>query len=157
MPASAVLSNSILIITSAILFWVALTDFKEFKIRNELILVLVGLYILHSVTSGRWVEMHWHLGIAAVTLAISLYAYSLHQMGGGDVKLLVVAFLWTGPSCGLILAVLLLVFISMHTLAAKLGWAAVQRSEQGSRIPLAPSLGAALIGTFASGCMHQLR
>ena len=33
-----------LVITPAVLFYVALTDFKEFKIRNEFILVLAGLF-----------------------------------------------------------------------------------------------------------------
>jgi prepilin peptidase CpaA len=156
MTPSATLSNSILIITSATLFWVALTDFREFKIRNELILVLVGLYLVHSVVSGRWVEMHWHLGLAIVMLAVMLYYYSQHRMGGGDVKLLAVAFLWTGPQCGLLFAVLLLAFISAHTLAAKLGWTKFDRSEIGLRIPLAPSVVGALVLTFANGCLSPL-
>jgi prepilin peptidase CpaA len=156
MASSAVLSNSILIITSATLFWVALTDFKEFKIRNELVLVLIGLFLVHSVVSGRWIEIHWHLGLAAVMLAIMLYYYRYGLMGGGDVKLLAVAFLWTGPWCALIFAVLLAFFVGLHTLAAKLDWVDVQRTERGSRIPLAPSIAAALVGTFVSGCMHPL-
>ena len=50
-------ANSVLILTSATLFWVAFTDFRQFKIRNELVLVLVGLFLLHSVVSGRWIEI----------------------------------------------------------------------------------------------------
>jgi prepilin peptidase CpaA len=156
MAASAILSNSVLIITSATLFWVALTDFKEFKIRNELVLVLVGLFFLHSLVSGRWVELHWHLGLAAVMLAGMLYYYSQGLMGGGDVKLLGVAFLWTGPWCALIFAVLLMIFVGVHTIAAKLQWVEVLRGEKGNRIPLAPAIAAALIGTFVSGCLHPL-
>jgi hypothetical protein len=34
----------VLVITPAVLSYVALTDFKEFKIRNELILVLASLF-----------------------------------------------------------------------------------------------------------------
>ena len=40
MAFSAPLSHVVLVITAAVLFYVALTDFKEFKIRNELVLVL---------------------------------------------------------------------------------------------------------------------
>jgi Flp pilus assembly protein protease CpaA len=77
-------------------------------------------------------------------------------MGGGDVKLLAVALLWAGPWCALIFAVLLLLFMGFHTLAAKLEWVEVQRSEKGNRIPLAPSVAGALIGTFLTGCLHPI-
>ena len=46
--ASAPLSHVVLVITAAVLFYVALTDFKQFKIRNELILVLAGLFVVHA-------------------------------------------------------------------------------------------------------------
>ena len=48
-------------ITAAVLFYVALTDFKQFKIRNELILVLAGLFVVHAILSGRWVSAHRNL------------------------------------------------------------------------------------------------
>jgi prepilin peptidase CpaA len=148
MAASAYLSISILIITSATLLWVAVTDFKQFKIRNELVLVLVGLYILYAVVSGGWAEAHWHAALAAFMLAVMLYFYAQNRMGGGDVKLLAVAFLWTGPQCALLFAILLLGFIGVHTLAVRFRWAEAHESEQGKRIPLAPSVVVALIGTF---------
>jgi prepilin peptidase CpaA len=156
MAASATLSNSILIITSATLFWVALRDFKEFKIRNELVLVLVGLFFVYSLASGRWVELHWHLGLAALMFAVMLYYYAQSLMGGGDVKLLAVAFLWTGPWCAVPFAILLLAFIGVHMLAVKFGWAEAQKSKKGNRIPLAPSVAGALIGTFAIGCLSPV-
>ena len=43
MAFSAPLSHVVLVITAAVLFYVALTDFKQFKIRNELIFALAGL------------------------------------------------------------------------------------------------------------------
>lgn len=150
-------ANSVLILTSATLFWVAFTDFRQFKIRNELVLVLVGLFLLHSVVSGRWIEVHWHIGLAAVMLAGMLYYYSQGLMGGGDVKLLAVAFLWTGPWAALPFAILLLIFVGVHVLAARVGWAVVQRNETGKqRIPLAPAIAAALIGTFMLGFLKPI-
>ena len=150
-------ANSVLILTSATLFWVAFTDFRQFKIRNELVLVLVGLFLLHSVVSGRWIEIHWHIGLAAVMLAGMLYYYSQGLMGGGDVKLLAVAFLWTGPWAALPFAILLLIFVGVHVLAARVGWAVVQRNETGKqRIPLAPAIAAALIGTFMLGFLKPI-
>ena len=48
MAFSAPLSHVVLVITAAVLFYVALTDFKQFKIRNEVILVLAGLFVVHA-------------------------------------------------------------------------------------------------------------
>jgi Flp pilus assembly protein protease CpaA len=70
--------------------------------------------------------------------------------GGSDVKILAVAFLWTGLSGAPPFAILLALFSSVHGLAAKLNWAKSQDSSSGGgrRIPLAPSIAAALIFTF---------
>jgi prepilin peptidase CpaA len=70
-------------------------------------------------------------------------------MGGGDEKILAVAFLWTGLSWALIFSLQLAVFSSLHGLAAKLNWVKSQVTEGGRhRIPFAPSVAAALICTF---------
>jgi Flp pilus assembly protein protease CpaA len=53
MAFSAPLSHVVLVITAAVLFYVALTDFKQFKIRNELILVLAGLFACTVVRPGE--------------------------------------------------------------------------------------------------------
>ena len=144
-------STWILVLTSATLFWVALTDFKEFKIRNELVVVLAGLYVVHAVVSGRWVSMPWNIGFALLMLAGMTYAYSLEQIGGGDLKLLAVAFLWTGPWSVIPFAILLLIFTGIHYLSARVGWVSAQQTPLGMRIPVAPSVAGALIGTFALG------
>jgi Flp pilus assembly protein protease CpaA len=99
MALAPTLSHVVLVITAGVLFYVALTDLKYFKIRNELILVLAGLYILHALLSGRWVSAHWNLGFAALMFSIMLYFYTQNAMGGGDVKILTIAFLWLGVGC----------------------------------------------------------
>ena len=58
----------LLVITAAVLFYVALTDFKQFKILNDVILVLAGLFVVHAILSGRWVSAHWNLAFAALML-----------------------------------------------------------------------------------------
>jgi Flp pilus assembly protein protease CpaA len=69
--------------------------------------------------------------------------------GGGDVKILTVAFLWTGLAGALPFVILLTFFCGIHALAAKLGWVKSQIADNGGRrIPFAPSVAAALIGTF---------
>jgi Flp pilus assembly protein protease CpaA len=138
----------ILVVTSVILFWVALTDFREFRIPNEMVLAQVALYVLYSLVSGQRATMPLNIGFALLMLAGMIYAWR-QQMGGGDLKLLAAAFLSTGLCYAAVFSVLLLIFIAIHYAAARLGWAAVQRSAIGLRIPLAPAVAAALIGTFA--------
>jgi prepilin peptidase CpaA len=87
---------------------------------------------------------------------IIMFFIHLHRlMGGGDVKLLSVAFLWVGIGCALPFALLLLLFASVHTIAAKLGWVDAQRAKNDGRmrIPFAPSIAAALVGVFMLGCL----
>jgi prepilin peptidase CpaA len=141
----------ILLLASATLFWAALTDLRHFKIRNEAVLVLAGLYFLHAVVSGCWASVLWNIGFAVAMLSTMIYGYATRKMGGGDVKLLTVAFLWRGPWSVLPFAVLLLALIGFHYLAVRVGWASAEKSPGGLRIPLAPSVAGALIGTFALG------
>jgi len=149
------LPNAILVMAAAILFYAARTDLKNYKIRNELILVLMGLFFLHSFLSGRWPGIPWNLSLSLLIFVVALYFYSQNLMGGGDVKLLTVAFLWTGIDCALPFAILLLIFLTIHTIAAKFGWADAQHTEEDrrARIPFAPSVAAALIGVFMLGCL----
>jgi prepilin peptidase CpaA len=156
MALSPIGSYFVLVITAATLFYVALTDLKEFKIGNELVLVLAGLYIIFSVLSGHWRTMYWNVGLAAIMFAFMVYYYGQNLMGGGDVKLLTVAFLWVGLDCAFIFAVFLLVFVAIHAGVAKLGWVKVQEVGTHKRIPFAPSIAAALIGTFMLGCLRPL-
>jgi hypothetical protein len=53
-----------------------------------------------------------------------------------------------------VFAILLTVFIVIHLIAVRLGWAEVQELRGRKRIPFAPSIAAALIVTFMSGCLE---
>lgn len=149
----ATYSQIVLVLTAATLFYVAFTDLKQFTIKNELILLLAGLFLVHATLSGRWAQLHWNIGFAVLMFLVMLYFYSQKLMGGGDVKLLAVAFLWTGPFCALPFAIFMTMLALIHTLAARLGWADTQRVHGAMRIPLAPSVAGALIGTFMLGCL----
>jgi prepilin peptidase CpaA len=145
------LSLWILALTAVTLFWVALTDLREFKVRNELIAILAGLYLAHALCSGAWVSMQWNFAFALLMLAAGTYAYSLQPIGGGDLKLLAVSFVWTGPWFAAPFVFLLLIFTGAYYIAARLGYAAAKETATGLRIPLAPSLAGALIGALALG------
>jgi prepilin peptidase CpaA len=155
MTGPIVLSNSVLVLAAAVLFYAALTDLKHYRIPNELIAVLGALFVLHAFLSGRWHDIPWNAGFALLVLAVMLYFYAQNLMGGGDVKLLTVAFLWVGIECALPFAVLLAAFATMHAIAGKLGWAEVQNGgdDKRSRIAFAPSIAAALVAIFMLGCL----
>jgi prepilin peptidase CpaA len=139
----------VLVITSALLFKAALTDLREYKIRNEMILALIVLFVLYIAVTGRWADLKWDVLFAALMFVVLLIFYSWGWLGGGDVKILAVAFLWTGSSGALVFAILLSFFSGVHTLAARLGWAKSRVTASGRRgIPFGPSVAAALICTF---------
>ena len=139
----------VLVITSALLLRAAWTDFREYKIRNELVLTLAALFVLYTALTGHWAELKWDVLFAALMFAVMLVFYALGWLGGGDVKILAVAFLWTGLSGALPFAILLALFSGAHSLAARFGWAKSKITASGRRgIPYAPSVAAALICTF---------
>ena len=154
---SSIASQVVLVLTAATLFYVALTDLKHYKIRNEVILVLTALFFLHVVLSGRWTVLHWNLGFAALLFLIMLYFYSMKLMGGGDLKLLTVALLWVGPFCALPFALFLLLFAGVHILAVKFKLAKAQLADGRTTLAFAPSIAAALICVFMLGCLQPVR
>jgi Flp pilus assembly protein protease CpaA len=151
------MSALLLVIASGTLLWTAITDFREFRIRNDQVLLLAALYFAYAFASGSYVAMPWNIGFALLIGAASLLSYWLKQMGGGDTKLLTAAALWTGPSSAPVFAILLAVFVALHYAAAKLGWVTSKRSPAGTRLPLAPSVAAALLGVFVTGYLAPVR
>jgi prepilin peptidase CpaA len=151
-----IISNVVLVIASCTLCYVSLLDLKENKIPNWSTLLLIGLFLAHAFISGRWVSIYLNLGLASIVFVFSILFYSRDLMGGGDVKILTVAFLWVGIDCALPLAVLIMIFVTIHTGIAKLGWKVARPFEGRMRIAFAPSVGAALVCTFIMGCLRAL-
>ena len=144
-----------LAIAAATLIWAAYTDLREFTIRNTQVLALVGLYLVYAITSKQQAQILWNVGFALIMGLALLLPYSRRHMGGGDLKLMTVAFLWTGLSCALTFTIVVLVFVGLHAFAAKFSWIAAERSAQGTRIPLAPSISGALLAVMAIGCLKS--
>ena len=150
------LANIILAVTAGVLLYVAYVDLKRYTISNTQILALIVLFLGYTAVTGDWNALAWNVGIAALLFAVLLFFYSRSWMGGGDVKMLTVAFLWIGSECALSFAILLCVFASIHSLAAKLNWVRSQNTshDKRARIAFAPSIAAALIGSFVLGYLH---
>jgi len=89
-------------------------------------------------------------------LCLMLYFYAQNLMGGGDVKILTVGFLWIGLDCALVFAVLMMIFAIVNVVAAKFGWVEVQQTGDRKRIPFAPSVAGALIVCFMLGCLRPV-
>jgi len=155
MAVTAAGACAVLVITAALLVYGAVKDLRDYSISNVFILVLGGLFILHAVLSGRWVTLYENVAFALLMFAVLLVCYARGWLGGGDVKLLTVAFLWVGLRCALPFSLLLLLFATLHTVAIKLKWVEGRRVAGRLKIAFAPSINAALIGTFASGCLSS--
>jgi prepilin peptidase CpaA len=143
-------------VTAGVLLYVAVVDLKRYTIPNAAVFVLAALFLAHTAVTGRWSVVPWHLAIAGIVFAALLYFYSRSWMGGGDVKMLTVAFLWIGSDRALAFAILLCFFVSIHGLAAKLKWLPAQHATDDARprIAFAPSIAAALIGSFLLSGLH---
>ena len=153
---TAAASQAVLLLTGGLLFYMALTDLKHFKIRNEFVLALAALFFLHAFVSGRWVIIQWNFGFALLLFLIMFYFYLKNMMGGGDLKLLTVALLWVGPFCALPFALFLLLFVCIHIAAVKLKFIEARVVSGKDWIAFAPSVAAALISVFIAGCVQPV-
>jgi prepilin peptidase CpaA len=138
--------------TVAVLFYVALTDFLTFKIRNDVVLLLLILYALFAFVTRSRFEVITDVILAIVIFGVLLWFYTQGVVGGGDVKLVTVVCLWVGTHCALLFSILLLALGGLHLLAAKMGWARTKPMAGRLGIPYAPSVAGALIVTILLGC-----
>ena len=83
--------NIVLII---ILLFIAVYDALNYKILNETIAAIACLIIVKFLISTPEGDASKHLLYALLTSASVITLYSLGCFGGGDAKLLVVAFFW---------------------------------------------------------------
>jgi prepilin peptidase CpaA len=139
--------------TVAVVFYAALTDFLTFKIRNEVVLLLLILYVLFAIVTRPRLEVMTDVILAIVIFGVLLWFYTQGVVGGGDVKFVVVVCLWVGAHCALLFSILLLALGVLHLLAAKMGWARTRPMAGRVGIPYAPSVAGALIGTIVLGCL----
>jgi prepilin peptidase CpaA len=136
-----------------VLLYVGFTDFRTFKIRNDVLLLLIVLYVLLAIVSRSWIEIAEDVLLAIIMFAVLLWFFAQKVIGGGDVKLVSVACLWVGVHCALLFSALMLIFIMLHLGAARMGWAHTKPMGGRYAIPYAPSIAGALIGVIATGCL----
>src|SRR5271169_3970264 len=130
----------ILVLASCVLFFVAYADLQNYKIKNEMVLLLASLYFIYVFATGTWNEALSHIGVALVIFLVMLVCYSYGMLGGGDVKLLTVAFLWVGKDCAALFAVVMLAITGVHVGFVYLGLVGAQTIKGRRRIAYAPAI-----------------
>lgn len=136
-----------------VLFYVGVTDFRTYKIPNNVLLLLLVLYVVFAIVDRSLFEVMWNVILAVVMFGVLLWFYTQRAIGGGDVKLLTVACLWVGIHCALLFSMLLILFIGLHVGAAWMGWAETKPMGGRFAIPYAPAVAGALIGVILLGCL----
>jgi Flp pilus assembly protein protease CpaA len=147
------LSHIIQGLAAGVLLYAAAIDLKHLKIRNEVVLLLLGLFVVHTLVSGRWSDAVLGVGLSLLVLGFLIYFFSRHWIGGGDLKLIIV-------DCALLFSALLCGFATLHATAATLGRVRSHpvdaKDANSRRIAFAPSIAAATIMVFALGCSSHL-
>ncbi len=94
---SVLLRGTVVLVFVGLLAYAAITDLRRFIIPNSIVVALLGLWPVWVAISG-----HGSLGptilAAAAVFALGVIFFTYGFMGGGDVKLIGVLALWTGPA-----------------------------------------------------------
>jgi prepilin peptidase CpaA len=138
---------------AVVLLYAGITDFRIFKIRNYVVLLLLVLYIPFALVARSWFDIVLNVLFALIVFAGLLWFFAKRAIGGGDVKLMSVACLWVGLHCVLPFAIFLLLLIGVHVAAVRIGWAKTKTIAGRGAISYAPSIAGALIGVMLIGCL----
>jgi len=136
-----------------VLGYIAYTDFRNFKINNSSALLLLLLYGVYALMSRSPYEVLSNLMLGAIVFGVLFWLYTKRVVGGGDVKLVPVVCLWVGAHCALAFSIFLLIFILVHLMAVRLGWAPTLAVGDHQAVSYAPSVALALICVIAFGCL----
>ena len=122
---------------------IAWNDFQGWRITNKANLALGLTYLAFAaVFSTPW-TIAAHAAFAAFMFAIMLLPFAKGWLGGGDVKFLTAAFLWTGLECAQLFSLALLPPMIVYLALARMGVARAKEEGGLHRVPFGP------IGAFA--------
>jgi|ERR1700728_3054361 prepilin peptidase CpaA len=139
--------------TIALLSYIGYADFRDLKIRNESLVLLLALYCLYALPQRSAINILFDVLYAIIVFGFLLVPYARRLIGGGDVKLLAVACLWTGTHCALVFSGALLVFIVLHLAALRTHSIVARNGNNVQLMPYGPSVAAALISALLLGCI----
>lgn len=136
----------------AILCYIIFDDLRNYKIRNQAVVALIALFLVQTLIRGAYFEAGVQFLIALFIFLALLIPYSRGLLGGGDVKLLGVAFLWLGDAERMVFAVFFFFLTLIYVLVAKFGLAP-SRGKAKVFIPFAPSIAGAWLLTLAASAL----
>ena len=131
-----------------VLFFIVVDDLKNYRIRNTTLLFLAGLFVVWCLINANLLLLISHVAVAAVFFVALAVMYRFNMMGGGDVKLLTLAFLWLGLEHGFLFSVLLCVASLIYTVIARLNWLPSRKRDNRTSMPWGPSIAVAWIVTL---------
>jgi prepilin peptidase CpaA len=127
-----------------LLVWIAVHDIRHYRISNVSVALLAAFFLLHVAVNGRGDLLPSHFLLAGFLLAVMILPFQFGWMGGGDVKVLAVAFLWTGLHCALFFALVLFAATTIHAVLAWCGALTSRESGARRKIPFGPAAALAL-------------
>jgi prepilin peptidase CpaA len=97
MTISVVTAPAAMLVFAFTMVYAGLTDLTTMKIRNRLVLVFLGAYIVLAPFAGFTLyEIGWSAAVAAAVLLVAFTFFALGWIGGGDAKLAAATALWFG-------------------------------------------------------------
>jgi prepilin peptidase CpaA len=140
------------------MIYAALQDAATLTIRNRLVLIVAGGYVVFAPLAGFSLpEIGLAFGTGALVLAITFTLFAFGMIGGGDAKFAAATALWLGPEATLafliytmliggVLALAMLTFRAAPLPATFYGWSWVSRLQSpGQGIPYALAMSPAAI------------
>jgi len=134
-------------VVSILLVTIIVDDLKNYRIRNATVLLLAVLFVIWCLIKTDLSLFFTHLIAATVLFAILGVMYHFRMMGGGDVKLLVVAFLWLGLEHGFLFFVLLFITSLVYVVGARFRWVPSRKLNGRTSVPFGPSIAVAWMAT----------
>jgi len=132
----------------ALLASVLIDDLANYRVRNTTVLMLACLFVVYCLIKDNLSLFVGHLTIAAVMFVVLAAAYGLGMMGGGDLKLLTIAFLWLGLENGFLFCLLLCAASVVYIGSAWLNWLPSRKLDKRTQVPFGPSIAVAWVTTM---------
>ena len=127
----------------AALAYVIIDDLRHYRIKNSVVILLGLLSLTRLLAEPNLKMLLWHSVFAVLGFGLLIIAYLRGLIGGGDTKLLAVAFFWTGPEAAFPYSVFLLLLTLAYWAGARFGPLPSQNVCGRLKVPFGPSIAGA--------------
>ena len=138
----------VLAVLVLVLTYIIVDDLMNYRVRNDAIMVLLCMFVVLCVVKGSVGFAYSHFFFGTVLFLVLLVMYRAGLMGGGDVKLLAVAFLWLGLEQSFFFSLAMSAFGLVYSLGARLELVPGKWVNGRMKVPFAPSIALAWIVTL---------